>query len=463
MNRNQKIILAIIVSLSFLVVPSASVAQFNAHETVHPQQTTIKLGGLFPLSGRLAGGGVERRAAAQMAIDQINANTSFLSNVKLELLVKDTKTDPATGTTVANEAISAGVVGIIGAASSSVSKAIATVAAQKKIPQISYSSTSPSLSDKQLYPYFMRVVPPDSQQGSALAHIIQNFKFTDIATISTSDDYGLGGIGVVENVSKTLGINVATKQRFTPGAADVTTQLQAIKDSGAKVIVINTVIQDAITVFSQMSKVGISPKNGYTWFGTDGPTQEAVFANDTKIKDALQGMVGTAPNRGSGSSFDAFVNLWKTCNGKTSTDYAGCGDTTPNTYAPFAYDAVYAFAHAIDKMLKANQAVNDGAKLLETLKGLKFQGATGLITFDKNGDRIGDYNVLNLQGTVFKVVGIYNLNTGLKLTGTITWGTGNTAVPSYAKLGGAPGFELPMIAFGLISIIAIIRFRKREN
>lgn len=46
----------------------------------------------------------------------------------------------------------------------------------RKVPQISYGSTSPALSNKDTYPYFLRTVPPDSIQGRAFWQWIVAFE-----------------------------------------------------------------------------------------------------------------------------------------------------------------------------------------------------------------------------------------------------------------------------------------------
>ena len=51
--------------------------------------------------------------------------------------------------------------GIIGDYYSSVTAPIAGFAKDFSIPQISFSATAPSLSDKQRYPYFLRTTPSD--------------------------------------------------------------------------------------------------------------------------------------------------------------------------------------------------------------------------------------------------------------------------------------------------------------
>ena len=298
MKQTRKTMMFSLGFIATLMISFAGMGMQNAVAVQVDQDNTITLGGLFPLTGTLAGGGVERDAAARMAVKAINADDTLLAGKTLELLVRDTGTDPATGVQVAGDVISLGAVGLIGAASSGVSSAIAQGPAKtSKVPQISYSSTSPSLSDKTEHPYFLRVVPPDSVQGVALANIVNEFGWDNVATLASSDDYGLGGIGVFETSAAELGITVATAQRFAQGATDVKTQLQAIADSGAKVIVLNVIVGDAQTVFSQAADVGLTAAEGYVWVGTDGPTQGAVFESDAAIKANMQGMTIQLSNR----------------------------------------------------------------------------------------------------------------------------------------------------------------------
>jgi len=428
---------------------------------VHQAPTELTLGGLFPLSGTLAGGGVERDAAARMAVKEINENTQLLPDTTLKISVKDTATDPSTGSQVASELISDGVVGLIGAASSSVSTAIASgPSLTNKVPQISYSSTSPDLSNKTLYPYFLRVVPPDSIQGLAIANLVDEWNFTSVATLATSDDYGLGGIGVFESEATDLGIDVVSSQRFAQGATDIKAQLQSIVDSDVKQIVLNVIVGDAITVFSQAADLGMTAENGYTWIGTDGPTQGAVFENNTKIQNAMQGMVGTRPNTGSDAVYNSFLDLWETCYGADENTYAGCGDRTPNTYATFAYDAVYTFANAFQKMIDNDEAdqISNGTRLLEVLYDTDFTGATGVVKFNENGDRLGVYDVINLVKDQFKVVGTWDTTNGYVETGTIDWDGELVTGQS-----GAPGFGFYLAVFTLIvTAPAIRRFRKKD-
>lgn len=62
--------------------------------------------------------------------------------------------------------------GVIGPGSSSLTEDVQNMLAQFQIPEIGYSATSTTLSDTKLYPYFLRVVAPDSEQAKALVEFI---------------------------------------------------------------------------------------------------------------------------------------------------------------------------------------------------------------------------------------------------------------------------------------------------
>ncbi len=60
------------------------------------------------------------------------------------------------------------VIGVIGAESSTSSIMMANVLTLFEIPQISHTSTSDLLSDKNKFPLFMRLIPPDRFQVRCL-------------------------------------------------------------------------------------------------------------------------------------------------------------------------------------------------------------------------------------------------------------------------------------------------------
>ena len=69
-------------------------------------------------------------------------------------------------------------IGYIGGQATDVSEPVAVQLTRLGIVQISYSSTNPVLSDQTKYPYFMRIVPPDNVQATAMIDVVQGASLT---------------------------------------------------------------------------------------------------------------------------------------------------------------------------------------------------------------------------------------------------------------------------------------------
>ena len=98
------------------------------------------------------------------------------------------------------------VVGVIGAASSSVSIQVANFFRIFQMPQISYASTSPELSNKDRFSYFSRVLPSDTLQAEAMATLVSSLEWNYITTIN--EEGNMGGIDAfmnnIKNTNKSM-------------------------------------------------------------------------------------------------------------------------------------------------------------------------------------------------------------------------------------------------------------------
>ena len=70
---------------------------------------------------------------------------------------------------------------------------------------MSYASTSPELSDKSRYDYFLRVVPPDTYQAQAMLDIVKALGWRYVATIASAGNYGEKGIDAFKNLTRSTG------------------------------------------------------------------------------------------------------------------------------------------------------------------------------------------------------------------------------------------------------------------
>jgi hypothetical protein len=59
----------------------------------------------------------------------------------------------------------------------------------------------------------------------------------------------------------------------------------------------------------------------------------------------------------------------------------------PEGYTWYAYDVIYAYAHAAQHMLDAGATEFDKAGMIDALKEVTFNSVTGLVDFESSGDR----------------------------------------------------------------------------
>ncbi|XP_035980446.1 metabotropic glutamate receptor 4-like [Fundulus heteroclitus] len=187
----------------------------------------ISLGGLFPVHARGHDGkpcgelkkekGIHRLEAMLFALDRINNDNNLLPNITLGARILDTCSRDThaleqsltfvqaliekDGTDV--KCLGGGapiitkperVVGVIGASSSSVSIMVANILRLFKIPQVSYASTAPELSDNTRYDFFSRVVPPDTYQAQAMVDIVKAMRWNYVSTVASEGNYGESGV-----------------------------------------------------------------------------------------------------------------------------------------------------------------------------------------------------------------------------------------------------------------------------
>ncbi|KAJ7401539.1 hypothetical protein BTVI_95038 [Pitangus sulphuratus] len=72
------------------------------------------------------------------------------------------------------------------------------------IPQISYASTAPELSDNTRYDYFSRVVPPDSYQAQAMVDIVTALGWNYVSTLASEGNYGESGVEAFTQISREI-------------------------------------------------------------------------------------------------------------------------------------------------------------------------------------------------------------------------------------------------------------------
>jgi ABC-type branched-subunit amino acid transport system substrate-binding protein len=349
---------------------------------------------------------------------------------------------------------------------------------QLQIPQLSPSSTGYALSDGEAYPFFARTPPSDAWQNFALADVVEHLvKAERVATVNSEDAYGTASLQAFKDEANQRNLRVLASTSFAIGQTNFSSNLDALNRSGALVVVLFCPVADASRFISATQAAGL---DDIVWVGSESVTLAVrnMVTGSSDQASRLRGFAGIGPSGAAGAAYTAFqsrLNAFQAtvlgygyCTAETDDDgrylwaaevpawvaavqppptVSSClwasGDITNDFYAAFAYDAVYAMAYAIERTLAvAPFAPLDGTALMGQLLDTTFLGATGLVAFDKNGDRAAgiSYEVFNVANMptlpTMPMVGRWQQGTTWSSRFTSTWSSRFTSSASYVAADG---------------------------
>jgi len=294
----------------------------------------------------------------------------------------DTTTDIATQS--ATELVSAGADVVIGAASSGVSFTFVDQLVNAGIVQISPANTSPDFTTYADDGYYWRTAPSDVLQGRVLGNLMVGDGAANVGIIYINDPYGTG---LKDNATKAIeaaGGEVSVAVPYNPGDTVFTSQVDQLLAAKPDAI--------AVIAFEETSSIIPQLVNTQGFPGSKVYFVDGNLSNSYEFQPGtLQGAKGTLPGNPADTTFQARLKEVD----PSLTDFS---------YAPESYDAVIlaalAAAQAKDDSgtaIRDNlQSVSEGGekcttfadclKLINDGKDIDYDGVSGPITFDENGD-----------------------------------------------------------------------------
>ena len=294
-------------------------------QTALPKVDQVRIGMLLPMflgaSNNYFMPSQQTRTAMYLAIQEINNKSDsiadwILPDTRLELAYRDSKCDSSDALNGAlaltrDVFVNQGVSAILGAACSSASETAALAAAFGNVPIISASSTSPTLSDREAYPSFLRTVPSDVYQTEAILDVVRHlFNYTRISLITSRSSYGLGGQQGILDAAPRAGVEVLVTNTFSSGDSDYdySTLYRQLREDGGGVIVLFCNANDASRFLARGLAEGVGGE-GFLWFGADDSTTSTLWTStNSELRDdpalreqVLKGYFGLIPQYGQGS------------------------------------------------------------------------------------------------------------------------------------------------------------------
>ena len=366
---------------SVLVFVLLLVVLFTAFSTVAAQDV-VTIGVFEPQTGENGGGGFQEVLGIRYANTVYPTIEVGGKTYTIELFEVDNKSDKTEAVTAAQNLVSKNVNAVIGSYGSGVSIAAGAIFEEAQIPAMGASCTNPQVTLGN--DYYFRVAFLDPFQGTVMAnYAVQNGAKTAAVITQLGDDYSSGlGKFFVDAFTKLAGEgSVVSQEQFQTNQTDFKAILGNIKATNPDVIFAPSSITTAPLIIKQAREMGITAKimAGDTW--------ENVTIIENAGADAEGVVLSTFYDEADPSTEEAskFVEGFK----KYLVDN-NQPDIIPAVSA-LGYDAYLAIYNA----MKLADSV-DPVAIRDALVTTEFDGVTGHISFDENGDAVKNMAVIKV-------------------------------------------------------------------
>lgn len=342
-----------------------------------PETTTVKIGGLAPLTGSLAIYGVTTTNGAELAVKEINANGG-INGKQIDYIVLDTKGDATESVMAYNKLVDDKVAAVIGDITSKPTVAVAEIAAQDNMPMITPTGTQVDITEAG--PNVFRVCFTNPYQGTVLATLAKERFGAETAGIlvNNSSDYSDGIAKAFTEQAEKLGINITVKEGYADGDRDFRAQLTKIATVNPDVLLIPEYYEQASLIAAQAREMGVKS----IFVGSDGwdgisktldetaykVIENSYFTNHFSMQDESQ-------------KIQNFIKAYK-----------DAYKEDPSAFSALGYDAVYMVKEAIEKAGSTEKQA-----IVDALKGIEYDGITGYLTFDENNNPVKAVTILKIQ------------------------------------------------------------------
>ncbi len=328
----------------------------------------IKIGLQGPLTGGSSPMGVSMRDGAKLAVAEINAKGGVLGR-KLEMIERDDEAKNERGVQIAQELINKEkVVATVGYINSGVALASQRFYQEAKIPVMNNVATATAITKQfadQPENYVFRNSANDTIQSAMIVQeLVDRRKFTKVAILADSTNYGQLGREDLEKALAAKGITAVAVEKYNIKDVDMTPQLLKSKEAGAQVVITYGIGPELAQIANGMIKLGWKVPMMGSWTLSMGNFIDNAGANS--VGATMPQTFIQEPNTPKRKSFiEAYQKAYKVTRISSPVSAAQ------------GYDSVYLLAAAIKQA-----GSTDGPKVLAALEDLKTPIEGVVTTYD---------------------------------------------------------------------------------
>ncbi len=363
--------------LRYSVLAGAYATALNLGCIGAPKPETIQIGHILDLTGDLGFLGPPVQQGVDFAVKEINEKGGVLG-ATLEVIHEDAGTTPEGAAKAMSKLVNVNkVTAVVGAMGSSESLAILPIGKANEVVMISPTSTSPLITTADDDGYFFRTCASDAFQGEVLTKVATDMGYKKIAHLYINNDYGVAMNYVIEKTAPKYDVKFLTDVVYNPGQVSYRSELEKLISDDPEALIFTGYPETGVVILKQAKEMGITEQ----WILAEGLKSEEMAT--TLGADLVEGVVGTSPLPPASPQYVSFA-----------TNFEKEFDESPGLYAANSYDATWLIALAMEKAKDTKgKAIRD--VLMEVSK--EYDGASGEVTFDENGDVGGDFELWEFE------------------------------------------------------------------
>jgi branched-chain amino acid transport system substrate-binding protein len=324
----------------------------------------IKFGAILTMSGESGIWGKNTQMGADLAVDEINAKGGILGK-KIKIIYEDSKGVPNEAVNGVNKLINVDKVPvIIGDVTSSNILAIAPICEKNKVILLNFG-VSADITNAGNY-IFRNWNSSTSDAKFTSSYALKNYK--KFVVLYQNEPYGVSSKDAFVSELQKGNANIVYTGTFDKGQTDFKTLLNSFKALDYDAVYIASYYQEALNILKQMKELNVQPK---AVLGTSE-------WEESTLTDFIKNNFPDKVFYGYPMPPDPEIPIRKHFVEAYTKKYS----KQPEILSDNGYDAILMLQYGIEKA-----GSFDPTKIADALYTLKdFQGASGLMSFDKNGD-----------------------------------------------------------------------------
>ena len=305
---------------------------------------------------------------------------------------------------------------------------------------------------------FLRTASGYSRWMRAVVGFVKWCQWTQLSVLFTRGSTFKSTVQALSDELSLAKLSVIASMSFDEDVDDqsLRSQLQGIEDRRSSKVVVAMALESTYLMIA-LAAHEMGMLSGWAWLGLDTVPLAANYASENeraKVDLLFSGWIYFEPH------FAADRDFFDRVHNATRSDFPTLFNESvfPNPYAAAMYDAIILFAIVANQQ-RWRPEQGGRAFLKQSSGNLSFQGATGLVQLDANGDSLLSYQAVNL---VLKNGALQRIAVGVSTPGTqsyssngipIIWPGGLLSVPADA----AVGFDTTWILVGAgVSAVAVV-------